>query len=530
MFNLLTELDKKRIINYITYNISKPQIPLEELLLPWAEAKSEYLSELFGENLIIKTPITFNEGWDEFCDKYKDKILDDERCYNFICSIRNLYRSYCEDYDWNDPKHDIYYFVNSLFTERTLKDNAIKNYVEENGYYNLPIKNTVLRVQEGMKPMKIITKIAQAYQVGITPDENGITDLEYFRRAHSLCLNEKTLSGNLCLSIHPLDYMTMSDNSCGWSSCMSWLNDGEYKLGTVEMMNSPCVIVGYLESSSPFKWEYSDEEVEWNSKKWRCLFIVDKEFIINVKGYPYENDNLVKAAIEKISELAGWGKITPVKYDYYNWEKHRRDKIPVNINGRDIAIEFHTCAMYNDFATCNHYIVVNPNHHEPYINHSYFYSGVAECMLCGNTDDGEIGRDYGEENLTCTICNPRFYCADCGEYEFDNCHTTADGYNLCEWCWDNSTYVDSLDNNIYYADRTIILLKNKKDKIIYTPIPVNSNNYDTENWYKYFKISEPREDKGFNQYLYVSDCKAEGLELFEVPSDEIETLIAEEIT
>ena len=69
MFNLLTELDKKRIINYITYNISKPQIPLEELLLPWAEAKSEYLSELFGENLIIKTPITFNEGWDEFCDK-----------------------------------------------------------------------------------------------------------------------------------------------------------------------------------------------------------------------------------------------------------------------------------------------------------------------------------------------------------------------------------------------------------------------------------------------------------------------------
>ena len=38
----------------------------------------------------------------------------------------------------------------------------------------------------------------------------------------------------------------MSDNNSGWESCMSWRNNGCYRRGTVEMMNSPYVIVAYL--------------------------------------------------------------------------------------------------------------------------------------------------------------------------------------------------------------------------------------------------------------------------------------------
>lgn len=88
-------------------------------------------------------------------------------------------------------------------------------------------------------------------------------EFEEFRICQSMCTNTTALEGKLCLSIHPLDYMTMSDNACDWSSCMSWQEDGCYRMGTVEMMNSPCVIVAYLESSHPM---YFSREATWNSK------------------------------------------------------------------------------------------------------------------------------------------------------------------------------------------------------------------------------------------------------------------------
>ena len=47
-FEKLTELDKRRIENYIDYNVGCLTSPLEEVLAPWDKAKSEYLSKIFG--------------------------------------------------------------------------------------------------------------------------------------------------------------------------------------------------------------------------------------------------------------------------------------------------------------------------------------------------------------------------------------------------------------------------------------------------------------------------------------------------
>ena len=30
--------------------------------------------------------------------------------------------------------------------------------------------------------------------------------------------------------------------------------------------------------------------LEWNNKKWRSLYIVDENFITNIKGYPYQHN------------------------------------------------------------------------------------------------------------------------------------------------------------------------------------------------------------------------------------------------
>jgi hypothetical protein len=60
----------------------------------------------------------------------------------------------------------------------------------------------------------------------------------------------KEYKTNLVLSIHPIDFMTSSDNASGWTSCMNWRDDGGYSSGTIEMMNSNMVIIAYLENNS----------------------------------------------------------------------------------------------------------------------------------------------------------------------------------------------------------------------------------------------------------------------------------------
>ena len=61
---------------------------------------------------------------------------------------------------------------------------------------------------------------------------------------------------------------------------MSWFEKGEYRQGTVEMMNSECVVVAYLESTT----NMTIRDGEWNSKRWRELFVVDENVLANGAG------------------------------------------------------------------------------------------------------------------------------------------------------------------------------------------------------------------------------------------------------
>lgn len=535
-FERLSELDKSRIKNYIEayaqHSTTEEMASLKDILKPWDEAKSGYLSTLFKDKLIITKPIEFQEGENELFNKAEDMIYADYRCKNFMNEIRAIYKDYRDLY-WSDPKREVWHNIIHLFSVGVLAKNKF-DYT-----CSIPIKDINYKIQEGAKPMRIISKIAKAYSIGLAPDEDGVSDLEYFRRVHSQVLNNKMLSGDLCLSIHPLDYMTMSDNDCGWESCMSWENNGEYKQGTVEMMNSPCVVVGYLTSSSSYHFGCGIND-EWNNKKWRCLFIVDKDFIINIKGYPYENTNLVKAAIMELTELAGWGKIEPIKYEYYEKsDEYRYKKLPCYIDGRAVAIDFCTQAMYNDFGY-GHYIVLNPNETKDVIDVPYNYSGVSECMWCGNTNEEQIGIRNNEGALCCSNCYESWYCDYCEE-EMNVCdshYTTGDGYRLCSYCWDEMTELDITDETYYLRENMEIVRLNYTNGEYegYTyEFYIYSENIGSDNWNKLFKIEKPREKSiGIYQniiyYVLPQDCTREALELIGLSQDEIEEYLGLEQT
>ena len=50
---------------------------------------------------------------------------------------------------------------------------------------------------------------------------------------------------------------------------------------------------------------------------------------------------------------------------------------------KEIAIDFRTQAMYNDFGH-NHFIALNPKENKSIINYSYNYSGHSMCVWCGS--------------------------------------------------------------------------------------------------------------------------------------------------
>ena len=466
-YEKLTELDKKRIVNYIDRfaerDTCNKMAPLDYILKNWESAKSTgILSEIFKDDLIITKPIEFCEGAQELMDKMEKAIWNDERTSQFIIAMRAQFRHKMpwrpdfteeESKEYNREYNEESY-IYSLTSSYTLADNKVDHDL------SFLLGDKVYKVQAGSKPLRAITKLANYFNIGITPDENGITDLEYFRRAHSMALNCKKLSGDLCLSIHPMDYMTMSDNDCGWGSCMSWMEGGEYRQGTVEMMNSPCIVVAYLSSNNfDFLWN-GGEEGSWNSKKWRSLFIIDKNFVINVKGYPYHNEHLVKAAIAEITKLAGWGEVPIYPYTYYeDYDTYRRTRTPWEVEGYSVAMEFCCDHMYCDFGH-NHFIAFNPNSEDKTLPKHYNYSGVDQCMWCGATQCID-----GEHNLTCCDCLGVRCCDCCGEdvYSNDRMWTTAEGCSVCEYCWDNETSQDAITEE-YYLDSHMVKIYLNEDK------------------------------------------------------------------
>ena len=165
-FEKLTELDKRRIENYISYNVGCLSSPLEEVLAPWDKAKSEYLSKIFGDKLIIKEHVSFEEGFSDICDKIYEMLWSDKRCNKFREAIIDIYyKEWYEKVNYGDPERNYYYFISdNLFNEHTFYTNSISlhHYAENNKkYFDLPIKDKTYRIQKGMKPMRIIAKIAQ---------------------------------------------------------------------------------------------------------------------------------------------------------------------------------------------------------------------------------------------------------------------------------------------------------------------------------------------------------------------------------
>lgn len=199
--------------------------------------------------------------------------------------------------------------LNKEITERRLEtfiewvdsvcpDVASFIYLNREGLYDnkvvssMAVPNSQIWIPEGMK----IGKALKFFSSVCDPDY-----LEQIRLELSRIIQENNVTGRLCLSVHPLDYLSVSENNHNWRSCHAL--DGEYRAGNLSYMFDKCTVVAYLKSEKEDTvLPRFPSDVPWNDKKWRCLFFFDHErkFVWAGRQYPFSSDALLNEVVNKL--------------------------------------------------------------------------------------------------------------------------------------------------------------------------------------------------------------------------------------
>ena len=445
--------------------------PTHEWLRFW-ECEKASLAEPFEDGLILTREVEFKQSSEELTISM-ERFCQDELDY-FLGTLSRILGQYNDIVD--NPEYVKYHyspekifamvnddrigFVNYYTFHQFLRyrmcvmDNLTSNtYHGINTAIHFPDGKTYA-LNDGCKLFKALGRLAKACGADV------YEEFEALRIKHSQILNERNVKGTLCLSIHPLDYMTASYNENDWRSCMHWL-DGEFRRGVIEMMNSNRVVCAYLESAHEY---VGLGPYTWNSKKWREFFIVSPELIAGIKGYPYWNRDLEDITLEWLREL-----YAPVFGEYESKmatysPRNRDDDVESDEGTTKISnMIFRTgSAMYNDFYGENVYhMYLRRGLGEIRWQSPLYYSGPSQCVWCGEATAAYFDN---EGSFVCGNCITVHYCNKCGEmirnsddlivlngeeYCYD-CYQDLPRCDICEETFDDnfSTY----ENEFYIGE------------------------------------------------------------------------------
>lgn len=232
----------------ITYSQGIKNPKTDRLFKIWEE-KKKYFIRAFGNKLIYELPfdVSFEIGEKEKHD----------RIMRFADQV---------DSQWG-------YSALAQFIEK-----------QEAGFFD----NLTVADYEGWdgKTIHKGTKLVKAFNHFIKDNDRSLFDIQ---NEASRIIQEDKIKGTLCLSVHPLDFLSLSENTYNWRSCHAL--DGEYRAGNLSYMMDECTVICYLKGADDATLNGFGPEVKWNSKKWRVLlyFSKDKNMIIAGRQYPFES-------------------------------------------------------------------------------------------------------------------------------------------------------------------------------------------------------------------------------------------------
>ena len=410
-----------RDINFNT--ISNPsRLPYQV----WEENKQQFLFSLLRQQLIYSVPTEVSMTEEELYYKIKESGVRYTLQQQFKPEFARILTTMSSELDENEKIIEKCLFdllnVNILARQRIEKD------------YTFDWDGKRVKFNKG-------TKVTKLFRFFVNESE-----LDALIKKYATIFNQKTIKGDLCLSVHPLDYFSVSDNQCGWNSCFS-VHDGSYRISTTGLLTSPNTMVAYL-SSGDVEYEAYDMSMTWNNKKWRTYVTMShdqKTFHIG-REYPYSNPALRQKVVEMIADLTGW--------EYQEADRE------IYINTPD--------AFYND-GFYHLYEATNIEEDERVDE-----LDVAEdcyCMECGTTYDLE-----GVNGICCISCHPECHedymgtCTLCDTHIFDYedySYIISRGEYVCECCSPKLTYCQECDEAYIGEDEPLVEVHHRKEDEYY---------------------------------------------------------------
>lgn len=415
LLDYLGKEDRDAIVEYVRCYANANPDSVDTVLKRWNVSKRTLFRAL-GKSLRVEVPIKIEANEDMYYFSlskiYKEPLLMYNYLYEygafdnseFVLSFgRHLY-----DMPEFMVEEDNVEFVEELMSYPSI----YKGIVSQDGMVKMGGKSVV--IPRGMKVMKAIRKVM------LFCGYDKMDLFETWRNRISNLSTSKSIDCNLVFSIHPMDFLTMSDNDSGWSSCMSWKDRGGYSAGVMEMLNSNMAVVAYLKSKSK---DYVFNGHHLPNMTWRSLVFVSKNLILMDKSYPYYNEKLSQKVLQSLSgilydnlkwkyefgpqlyhDLKGFKHNSTIKHGRFN-KKKGDHRILVYMDG-----------MYNDFLS-------NPEYpfwcmrNKVDRSKAICLSGPATCLTCGEELD-DTCRSYPSELLTniktCFSCSEDNTCGVCG--------------------------------------------------------------------------------------------------------------------
>ena len=447
---------KQQFKSVISYSQNIPDPKVDVLFREWETNKEKFINRFGG--LIYE--------WSEPIEFTLDDAQKRQRAMEFATTVSDTF---------NNP--------------------VLAEFIDENldGFFDNKVVKTVpnSEIPQGMKLLKAF-KYFEPNKAAL----RSIQDLA------SNIIQENKIKGTLCFSVHPLDFLSSSENTYNWRSCHAL--DGEYRAGNLSYMIDNCTFMVYLKGADNQKL-YGFGPVEWNSKKWRMLIHAAEDDSIMFAGrqYPFSSKSGIDTILNIYNNLMIAEKlVNPWTLNWYKYGGWRADYVdsyvPYDATDMEDAVSLTTryiiydnqlvdirrvvqegsnCLNYNDIlkSTCYKY----PYYaiYDPYGYHSVDHllanpimvGEEVPCLHCGEElihnpetmrcDDCEL--EYGtEENdvySSCDCCGARIYVDDA-------ICVGDDGDLICDSCFHAHAFVCDCCGNVYYeADKVFIPDKNNEE-------------------------------------------------------------------
>lgn len=443
MLELISATEKEAMLSYMIKYGGASNPDFDKIFSVWERNKQWLFHNIFKNRLIISKEVDFTLNYDQSLELFREINKNDDSISRFI----TLLSSRVDDFEnFRILTGNVNLIFNSYLGTRLTIITPDK-----------PIK-----IQNGTKIMPILRKLSEIYGL-----EN---EYEKARILHSIFTERRKTKGTLCLSIHPFDFMSMSDNDCGWDSCMSWREEGDYRIGTTEMMNSPCMVIAYISQDNHFEGGFAN-------KSWRQMFIVNDEVIIEGRPYPYKQEQLTLKTLNWIKDLLGtegWAK-KPLSIQNHTWFD-----IALEEEEKLGCINIRTNYMYNDYQSTLKTFLILLNYEKFNLGSNYVIniSGPAQCMNCGETYG-----DFRNNSLLCNYCIPYFSCDWCeGESPLEE-KTEITLYNgttmyVCLRCFDNYIYMCECCHTFAFGEDMITLTLDPPNSSFFYKTMICPNCYD----------------------------------------------------